>query len=67
MGEAKDFFDIKAYKILEKNLKKAVISVQVSIVDLEKQMNKVLCSDKSLKQNAEIMESMLGVGRQTTL
>ena len=36
-------------------------------MDLEKQMNKVLCSDESLKQNAEIMESMPGVGRQTAL
>lgn len=67
MGEAKDFFDIKDYKILEKNLKKAIISVQVSIVSLEKQMDKVLCSDESLKENAAIMESMPGVGRQTAL
>ena len=67
LGEAKDFFDPKDYKILEKNLKKTVINVQVSIVNLEKQMNKVLCSDESLKQNAEIMESLPGVGRQTAL
>jgi transposase len=67
MGEAKSFFDIKDYKILEKNLKEAVMSVQVSIVNLEKQMDKVLCSDESLKENAEIMESMPGVGRQTAL
>ena len=67
LGEAKDFFDPKDYKILEKNLKKTVINVQVSIVNLEKQMNKVLCSDESLKENAEIMESLPGVGRQTAL
>jgi len=67
LGEAKDFFDPKDYKILEKNLKKTLINVQVSIVNLEKQMNKVLCSDESLKQNAEIMESLPGVGRQTAL
>ena len=67
LGEAKDFFDPKDYKILEKNLKKTVINVQVSVVNLEKQMNKVLCSDESLKQNAEIMESLPGVGRQTAL
>ena len=67
LGEAKDFFAPKDYKILEKNLKKTVIDVQVSIVNLQKQMDKVLCSDESLKQNAEIMESLPGVGRQTAL
>ena len=36
-------------------------------MDIEKQMNKMLCSDESLKQNVEIMESMSGVGRQTAL
>ncbi len=67
MGEAKDFFDPKEYKTIEKNLNKAVVSVQISIVDLEKQMDKILCQDDNLKENIQIMESMPGVGRQTAL